>query len=295
MTDSTTKPEYILPVNETEWDRRFDENVRLDAQSNAMDKLLGNKLCPEDIGQPRKILEIGSMMSPGSELPRFGYCMTARAIHAAKLYPEADVLAIDMNPLPARPLPPNVSYKQFNVLEPFPFLTGTFDVVQIRLTLCHLPDATSVLSRIIDLVAPGGWLPGLVDDINWPENFGGLDNAPSTKDSLLHIIRLTQAAKCDPHFGTTLKPYLDSSSQLSEVHVREVDVSLNAIPEGTEPLLVEFSRTFKETFTRAVAEAPTQTPAQKEMQQGFLADMAREGADWQYSLQFYFTWSKKRA
>jgi hypothetical protein len=59
-----------------------------------------------------------------------------------------------------------------------------------------------------------------------------LDNAPSTKGSLLHIIRTTQAAKGDPHFGTTLKPYLDSSSQLSEVHVREVDVSLNAIPEG---------------------------------------------------------------
>jgi len=273
MTDSTTKPEYILPVNETEWDR-------LDAQSNAMDKLLGNKLCPEDIGQPRKILEIGA----GSG---------AWAIHAAKLYPKADVLAIDMNPLPARPLPANLSYKQANVLEPFPFPTGTFDVVHTRLILCHLPDASSVLSRIIDLVAPGGWL--LVDDINWPENFEGLDNAPSTKGSLLHIIRTTQAAKGDPHFGTTLKPYLDSSSQLSEVHVREVDVSLNAIPEGTEPLVAEFSRTFKETLTRAVAGAPTQTPAQKELQQGFLDDMARDGADWQYSLQFYFTWSKKRA
>ncbi|KAF7364241.1 Methyltransferase str2 [Mycena sanguinolenta] len=273
MTDSTTKPEYILPVNETEWDR-------LDAQSNAMDKLLGNKLCPEDIGQPRKILEIGA----GSG---------AWAIHAAKLYPEADVLAIDMNPLPARPLPPNVSYKQFNVLEPFPFPKGTFDIVHIRLTLCHLPDASSVLSRIIDLVAPGGWL--LADELNWSENFEGLDNAPSTKATLLFIIRLTQAAKGDPHFGTTLKPYLESSSQLSEVHVREVDVSLNAIPDGTEPLLAEFSRTFKETFTRAIADAPTQTPDQKEMQQGFLADMARDGADWQYTLQFYFTWSKKRA
>jgi hypothetical protein len=86
MTDSTTKPEYILPVslynsvisfmtilqtrstkrNGTGMtvlrdisSRRFDKTVRLDAQSNAMDKLLGNKLCPEDIGQPRKILEIG--------------------------------------------------------------------------------------------------------------------------------------------------------------------------------------------------------------------------------------------
>lgn len=64
---------------------------------------------------------------------------------------------------------------------------------------------------------------------------------------------------------------------------------------GTESLVAEFSRTFKETLTRAVAGAPTQTPAQKELQQGFLDDMARDGADWKYSLQFYFTWSKKRA
>ncbi|KAF8169456.1 hypothetical protein K438DRAFT_1976376 [Mycena galopus ATCC 62051] len=252
MTSSITKPDYILPVNATEWDR-------LDAQSNAMDKLLGNKLCPEDIGQPRKILEIGA----GSG---------AWAIHAAKLYPEADVLAVDMNPLP-------------------------------------LPNAFSVLSRIIELVAPGGWL--LADDINWSENFEGLDTAPSIKSALSHVIRSTEAVKGDPHFGPSLKPYLDSSSQLSEVHVREVDVSLNVIPEGMflsgrcfgiclsdpgiEPLLAEFSRTFKETFTRAVAGAPTQTPTQKEIQQGFLDDMARDGADWQYSLQFYFTWSKKRA
>ncbi|KAJ7876180.1 S-adenosyl-L-methionine-dependent methyltransferase [Mycena olivaceomarginata] len=270
MTSSNTKPDYILPVHET---------VRLDAQSNGMDKLLGDGLCPEDIGQPRKILEIGA----GSG---------AWAIHAAKLYPEADVLAIDMNPLPARPLPPNLSYQQVNILEPFPFPAGTFDIVHIRLVLVHLPDAFSVLSRIIDLVAPGGWL--LADDLDWVEKFEGLDNAPGIKGGLLHIIRSTQAVKGDPHFGPTLKPYLESSSQFSEVHVREAPVSLNAIPEGTEPDLTEFSQLFKKTLTRAVAEAPLKTPAQKEMQQGFIDDMAR-GGDWQYSLQFYFTWSKKRA
>ncbi|KAF7363228.1 Methyltransferase str2 [Mycena venus] len=225
---------------------------------------LGDGLCPEDIGKPRKILEIGA----GSG---------AWAIHAAKLYPEADVLAIDMNPLPARPLPPNLSYQQVNILEPFPFPAGTFDVVHIRLVLIHLPDAFSVLSRIIDLVAPGGWL--LADDLDWVENFEGLDNAPGIKGGLLHVIRSTQAVKGDPHIGPTLKP--------------GCCVFLNAIPEGTEADLAEFSRLFKETLTRAVAEAPLQTPAQKEMQKGFIDDMAR-GGDWKYSVQFYFTWSKKR-
>jgi len=270
--EATAKPDYILPVNETEWDR-------LDAQSNAMDKFLGNRLPPDDIGQPRKILEIGA----GSG---------AWAIHAAKLYPEADVVAADMNPLPARPLPPNLSYKQVNVLEPLPFPAGTFDVVHIRLTLCHLPDAFSVLSRIIDLIVPGGWL--LADELDWQANFEGLDNAPGVKAGLSFIINSTKAVNGDPHFGPTLKPYLDSSSQLSEVHLRKIDVSLNAIPEDAEPPLAEFSRTFQETLTRAVAGVPVKTDAEKEMQQGFIDDMARKG-DWQYSLQFYFTWSKKRA
>ncbi|KAJ7602388.1 S-adenosyl-L-methionine-dependent methyltransferase [Mycena polygramma] len=272
MSSSTVKPDYILPVNETEWER-------LDEQSNAMDTLLGHKLGPGDIGQPKKILEVGA----GSG---------AWAIYAAKNYPEAEVIAADMNPLPARPLPSNLRYQQTNALEPFPFPSGSFDVVHIRLTLCHLQDGPVVLTRLIDLVAPGGWL--LADNIDWLADFKGLDNAPGIKGGLSHIINSTLAVKGDPHFGKNLKSLLESSNKLTKVHVREVTTPLNSVP--ADPAEAAWAKTFKDTLTRAVAGAPVgEAPAAKAMQKAYLDDAAHEGLDWDYSLKFYFGWGQKLA
>ncbi|KAF9020014.1 S-adenosyl-L-methionine-dependent methyltransferase [Hymenopellis radicata] len=144
-------------ATDAEWDR-------LDGQHNGIANLNQN-LAPVDLGQPKKILEIGS----------------AWAIQAAKLYPDADVLAVDMNPLPARPLPSNIRFQQLNVLEPVPFLPGSFDVVHIRFVLCHLPHGHTVLPRIIELVAPSGWL--LVDDIAARGRVGS-DDSHTTKQQL---------------------------------------------------------------------------------------------------------------
>ncbi|KAF9019978.1 S-adenosyl-L-methionine-dependent methyltransferase [Hymenopellis radicata] len=281
MSSSTAKPDYILPVNETEWkglillrvgSSNFNEVVRLDEQSNAMDTLLGNKLGPGDIGQPKKILEVGA----GSG---------AWAIYAANKYPEAEVIAADMNPLPARPLPSNLRYQETNALEPFPFPAGSFDIVHIRLTLCHLQDGPAVLTRLIDLVAPGGWL--LADDIDWLADFSGLDNAPGIKGA-------RWPSRGDPHFGKNLKSLLESSSKLTNVHVREVTTPLNSAP--ADPAEATWAKTFKDTLTRAVAGAPVgEAPAAKAMQKAYLDDAANEGLDWQYSLKFYFGWGKKLA
>ncbi|KAJ7902106.1 S-adenosyl-L-methionine-dependent methyltransferase [Mycena olivaceomarginata] len=268
---SSTQIDYPLGVSETEWDR-------LDAQSNGIDNYLGNKVCQEDIGQPRSILEIGA----GSG---------AWAIRAAKQYPEADVVAVDMNPLPARPLPSNLRYQKVNVLEPFPFPTGSFDVVHIRLVLCHLPDGLEVLSRIIDLVAPGGWV--LVDEIDWSANFEGLDKAPGIKGGLSALVHGMQAVNGHPHFGKTLKAYLDSSSQLSEIHFEEVDLPFNPIPD--EPRVAGLARTMKSALTRAFGGAAARNPAEEELQRAFIDEIDRDGLDWQYSCQLYFAWAKKRA
>ncbi|KAF8920766.1 S-adenosyl-L-methionine-dependent methyltransferase [Mucidula mucida] len=248
---------------------------------NGIDKFLGGKLSPADLGKPQKILEIGA----GSG---------AWAIQAAKAYPDADVLAVDMNPLPARPLPPNVRYQQLNVLEPFPFPAESFDVIHIRLVLCHLPDGHSVLSRIIDLVSPGGWL--LVDDIDWSEAFQGLDKAPGIKLGLSALVKSMESEAGDPHYGKTLKSYLEASSKLSEVHVREVDLPINPIPE--EPALAGLSQMMRKALVGALGAAtvsPTTVGLTKEVQQGFLEEMGRDDMEWQYSCQLYFAWVKKRA
>ncbi|KAK7048134.1 methyltransferase str2 [Favolaschia claudopus] len=267
----SSNPEYVLPVNETEWDR-------LDAQSNGMDAYLG-KLVPEAVTAPKKILEIGA----GSG---------AWAIKVAKQFPDAEVIAADMNPLPERPIPSNLKYEKVNAIEPFPFAAGSFDVVHTRLTLCHLPGGRDeVLPRMIDLVAPGGYL--VIDDINWQTNFDKLDNAANIKAALGFIIGSTKALKGDPHFGTGLKTALEGSSKLTDVRVEEIEASLNGPPAGTDARIGTFSRLFRETLTRAVAGAPLTDEAQKTMQKNFLEEMGNDKLEWNYNVGFYFASAKK--
>ncbi|KAJ6475243.1 S-adenosyl-L-methionine-dependent methyltransferase [Mycena vitilis] len=273
MASPDVQTPYVLVADEAEW-------ARLDAMHNGIDKFLEHKLTTVDLGQPRKILEIGA----GSG---------AWAIQAGKLYPDAEVLAVDMNPLPSRPLPSNVRYEQINVLKPFPYPAGSFDVIHIRLVLCHLPDGHSVLARIIDLLAPGGWL--LIDDIDWTEAFGGLDKAPGIKRGLTALVKSMEAEAGDPHYGKTLEPYLKASSQLSEVHVREVDLPISPIPK--EPGLAGLTAMMRKALVGAIGAAKVSTATvgiTKEVQQGFLEEMGREDMEWQYSCQLYFATVQKR-
>ncbi|KAJ7153559.1 S-adenosyl-L-methionine-dependent methyltransferase [Mycena crocata] len=277
MASSGLPTGYVLQTQETEG-----EMARLDAMHNGIAKFLDNKLSHVDaeLGQPRKIVDIGA----GSG---------AWAIQAAKQFPDADVLAVDMTPLPARPLPSNLTFQQHNALEPFPLEAGSFDIVHARLVLCHLPEAHSVLSRIIDLVKPGGWL--LIDDLDWSGDFKGLDKAPGVKFGLSLLVKFMEAAAGDPHYAKTLKPYLEAATdRLSEVHVREVDISINPIPK--DPAMAGLSQVIKKSLVSSVSAAPVNDAVgfTKEAKDSFLEEMSREGLDWKYSSQFYFTWSKKR-
>ncbi|KAF7362283.1 Methyltransferase str3 [Mycena venus] len=268
---------YALVSDEAEWER-------LDAQHNGIAKYLDHKLAPVDLGKPRKILEIGS----GSG---------AWAIQAAKAYPDAEVLAVDMNSLPARPLPSNIRFQQLNILEPFPFPAGSFDIIHIRFVLCHLPHGHAVLPRIIELVAPGGWL--LVDDIDFLYAFEGLDKAPGVKRGFTGLIKSMESHDGDAHFGKTLKSLLESSSALSEVNVNKVDVPINPIPE--DPALAALGKTMRQAFMNAVGaqklnpEAVATGGLTREVQQAFLEEMGGDAVDWSYNVHLYFSWSQKRA
>ncbi|KAJ6475240.1 S-adenosyl-L-methionine-dependent methyltransferase [Mycena vitilis] len=273
---SSTPTAYALVSDDAEWER-------LDAQHNGIAKYLDHKLSPVDLGKPRKILEIGS----GSG---------AWAIQAAKLYPDADVLAVDMNPLPARPLPSNITFQHVDILKPFPFAPGTFDVVHIRFVLCHLPHGLTVLPRIIELVAPGGWL--LVDDIDFLHSFEGLDNAPAVKTGFTGLIKSMEGHNGDPHFGKSLKSLLENSDALSEVNVQKVELPINPTPE--DPALGALSRTMRQAFANAVGaeklnpDAVSQGGLTREVQQAFLRDMGGSAVDWSYNVHLYFSYSQKR-
>lgn len=82
----------------------------------------------------------------------------SRAIQAALEFPEAEVVATDLNPLPnryeasgvfkrngtmtdphsRRSLPRNVRFLEVDVTNPLPFEEGSFDVVHARLVLMHV-------------------------------------------------------------------------------------------------------------------------------------------------------------
>jgi hypothetical protein len=120
----------------------------------------------------------------------------------------------------------------YAILEDFPV-----EHVFLTLFICsQLPDAHSVLSRIIDLVSPGGWL--LIDEIDWTEAFDGLDKAPGVKRGLTALVKSMEAEAGDPHYGKSLKPYLEASDKLSEVHVREVELPVYPVPEGMTRLSI---------------------------------------------------------
>ncbi|KAF9019977.1 acetyl-CoA synthetase-like protein [Hymenopellis radicata] len=85
-----------------------------------------------------------------------------RAIQAAKLYPDADVLAVDMNPLPARPLPSNIRFQQLNVHS-----------YREALMLFISRSASYSVTYPMDT---RGWL--LVDEIDFLHAFEGLEKAP---------------------------------------------------------------------------------------------------------------------
>ncbi|KAF7351060.1 Methyltransferase str3 [Mycena sanguinolenta] len=267
---------YALISDGAEWDR-------LDAQHNGIARYLEHKLAPVDLGKPRKILEIGS----GSG---------AWAIQAAKTYPDAEVLAVDMNALPARPLPSNIKFQHVDILEPFPFPAGSFDIVHIRFVLCHLPHGHTVLPRIIELVAPGGWL--LVDDIDFLYAFEGLDNAPGVKRGFTGLIKSMESHNGDPHFGKGLKTLLESSTALSQVNVNDVEVPMNPVPK--DPAMADLSKTMRQAFMNAVGaqklnpEAVSSGGLTREVQQAFLDEMGGTAEDWTYSVHLYFSWSQKR-
>ncbi|THH13186.1 hypothetical protein EW146_g7003 [Bondarzewia mesenterica] len=121
------------------------EQQRLDEQHDGIARYMGGRLsfAPLGLGDPRTILEMG-------------------ATQAALQYSNAEVLAVDMSPLPPRPFPSNVKFQQLDLLNEFPWEKESFDVIHLRLVLYHIPHPSALIHRVIPLLKPNGWL--LIED-----------------------------------------------------------------------------------------------------------------------------------
>ncbi|KAJ6491026.1 hypothetical protein C8R45DRAFT_1213145 [Mycena sanguinolenta] len=191
-----------------------EEIGRLDEMSVAFTRYLEGKLSPANLNElrPRKILDLGC----GSG---------AWAIQAAMQFPDAEVLAVDVVPLPERALPPNVRFERVDLEKELMNLgPATFDIVHSRLVLIHLSNADAVVKRAAQLVRPGGML--ILADMDFGSSFetGGQAARRLLSDSMT----VWNARGADLEFGRKISDSMSSSGLFpAGVNVHRVLVPLS--------------------------------------------------------------------
>ncbi|KAJ7462536.1 S-adenosyl-L-methionine-dependent methyltransferase [Mycena latifolia] len=154
---------------------------------------------------PRKIMDLGC----GSG---------AWAIQAATEFPAAQVLAVDLSPIPDRTLPQNLCFQRADLAAELNFGTETFDVVHARFVMCHVPNAKDAIARAARLVRPGGLL--IIEDADiksWAENAG-----PTVQQIFLKTLELLSAHGADGELGRKLETIINSLGSFERVQVKKI-------------------------------------------------------------------------
>jgi SAM-dependent methyltransferase len=141
---------YLVP-----WD--IEEHNRLDFQHFMLRQAFrGNYAAP--IGTPLSVLDVGSG--------------TGRwAIEMANLFPQANVIGLDINPPPIDVVaegnmdtrPPNYSFVAANALDRLPFADRTFDFVHMRALVTAIPHDRwpFVIGELARVARQNGWVESL--------------------------------------------------------------------------------------------------------------------------------------
>ncbi|KAF8590985.1 S-adenosyl-L-methionine-dependent methyltransferase [Ramaria rubella] len=251
---------------------------RLDDRHNGIKEYLGGGLSFAPLHEGAKaILELGS----GSG---------AWVIQAAEQFPAAEVVAVDLTPIPLRsqPLPVNLKFQAHNLTKQFPFKSETFDVVHARMTFIHLPNWEKVLSRVIELIKPGGWL--LLEDVEaalYAE--GGV--APNLKAYWERIHELRRERGIDAFAAVKYEKTLQASNSFSEIHVHKVTVPFSG--NSGDPKLDNLAATMKKSNYRSIrlVSENLQNNISKEVAEG--AQMELLDPQYNFYMNWYFTWSLK--
>jgi hypothetical protein len=110
---------------------------------------------------------------------------------AEQVGPAGFVLATDRQPrnIPERPTLVAVEH-DLTTDHPYPGSQEGWDLIHARLTLLHMPQRHTILARLVERLAPGGWL--LVEDWDASQPNNIVLSAASTKDAAL-VRRVQQA------------------------------------------------------------------------------------------------------
>ncbi|KAJ7626852.1 S-adenosyl-L-methionine-dependent methyltransferase [Roridomyces roridus] len=213
--------EYLLPSaggNER-------ETNRLDAIHKAFSAYFDGRLCGVDLAQGNlhNILDLGC----GSG---------AWAIQAANEFPVAQIAAVDLSPLPVRPLPENLHFALADISQPMPFEPRTFDVVHSRLVMCHIltvsqvKDASKVISEAAQLIRPGGLL--LIEDVDMKSlaETGG----PSSSRCVSKMIELWRENGADFEVARKLQEIVQSTGYFANVEVQRINLPFGNTASGDE-------------------------------------------------------------
>ncbi|KAJ3801110.1 S-adenosyl-L-methionine-dependent methyltransferase [Lentinula aff. detonsa] len=211
------KTPYPLPTSSRGVERR-----RLDDMHHGIARYL-KQLTFAPIENPSRILELGSGTG-------------AWSVEAARTFPSAEVIAADMSPLPETlNTLPNLTFKQMNFLEPFPFRPETFDVVHMRFVLMHLPQPDNYIHRLASLLRPGGWL--LLEDVNHTLLDANRPIGPGVQALYRGYREHMHNQGVDPGVGARLKNMLETSKKFSEVNEIVIPCYMN--PNSTEDLALQ--------------------------------------------------------
>ncbi|KAI0746358.1 S-adenosyl-L-methionine-dependent methyltransferase [Daedaleopsis nitida] len=265
-----------------------EETARLDNLHSGLRNYFGGKLSFASLEHlnPTSILEIGSGSGAWSVSMRH-----VMAIQAAQQFPTAQVIAIDLSPIPARPLPRNVIFQNVDITQPFPFEEGSFDIVHSRLVLMHVPEGEDVLRRAIKLVKPGGWI--LIED---PDDNSMVDDGSSLGSGMSAFVqgwlRVMRSRGANPSFGRELERILKSTGELTEVNIQKVTIPISE--HSGDEALNKLGHTWRETMIRIAQELPTRLA-----QQGFTSEVTRRHLEElqdptrRITTDMYFAWCRK--
>lgn len=259
------------------------EATRLDQLHLALTEYCGIPLFRAELPgfAPRAILEMGTGTG-------------AWAIEAAERYPEAAVTAIDISPMPERPLPSNLSFQLADVTQHLPFAKESFDLVHVRLLLMHVPNASDVLRRALELVRPGGWI--IVEDPDLSQFMDEtIQAAPPAAARFMDAMHATMRARdIDYSIGAKLEGMLRAHAELEEVNTSKAVMPMSG--QSSDPALNRLGETWLAgaiAASRATLSSAFRGSMAPEVVEDWLAVLQEPGHKW--AAPFYFTWSRKRA
>ena len=194
--------------------------------------------------------------------------------------PSGSVIATDVDPSRLTGLPAHVEVRRHDIttdhLEP-----AACDVAHCRFLLQHLPDPDAALERMVNALAPGGWLVVEEADFGLFELSGAAESADATR--ILHdlMTRWRSAEMLDSYFGRRL-PAVIGALELSDVGF---DAQTTVVPRGAPDY--EITRLAWPTMREAAAATGTSEDDLKKV------DVAFEYSTFCVGTSIFGAWGRK--